>query len=159
TFAYDKLSMLGAKSSSTTHNQGSSMDLAQRFRQLRHRAGLTATALAAPRYSASLVSRIESGARKPSREALAFFASRLAVTPEFLATGVPQGLDQRLRYRLEQARRDLSEGREEQAEKTAIAVLAEAERYRLASIADLARVVHGEAALARGHLADAIDAF
>src|SRR5439155_25809993 len=82
-----------------------SMDLATRFRELRVRAGLTKTALARPRYTVSYVSQIESGRRTPSREAMEFFAERLSVTPRFLATGIPDGLEDELRYRLEEARR------------------------------------------------------
>ncbi len=44
--------------------------------------------LAGTEYSVGYVSRIESGARQPSREALAMLAARLGVTPEFLETGV-----------------------------------------------------------------------
>ena len=80
------------------------MLLAERFKDLRVKAGLTGTALAAPRYTPSYISQIESGRRRPSSEALTFFAGRLGVSPDFLATGVPEGIDAELRYGLERAR-------------------------------------------------------
>src|SRR2546429_9040969 len=81
-----------------------SMDLASRFRELRLRAGLNKTALARPRYTVSYVSQIESGRRTPSPEAMEFFAEHLGVTARFLSTGIPDGLEDELRYRLEEAR-------------------------------------------------------
>ena len=98
------------------------MDLAARFRDLRLQAALTKTALARPRYTVSYVSQIESGKRRPSPQALAFFAGRLSVTPEFLATGVPDGMEDVLRYRLEGARRSLRMGDAREAEDAARSV-------------------------------------
>src|SRR5437764_12562905 len=87
-----------------------SMDLASRFRELRLRAGLNKTALARPRYTVSYVSQIESGRRTPSPGAMEFFAERLSVTPRFLTTGIPDGLEDELRYRLEEAHRANRQG-------------------------------------------------
>src|SRR2546423_2058387 len=101
--------------------------LPERFRELRKRCGLTSTALAEPRYSVSYVSQIERGFRRPSREALRYFSRRLGVSPEFLETGVPDELPLRLRYELEQAEKDLTEGSFPEARQKAEAVLAEAE--------------------------------
>src|SRR5437870_2585598 len=98
-------------------------DLAKRFRELRVGAGLSGAALASPRYTVSYVSQIEAGRRRPSPEALAFFAERLGVTPLFLATGVPEDLEPELRYRLETARRALKDGDPESAEFLARKVL------------------------------------
>src|SRR5438552_14320899 len=108
------------------------MDLAPRFRSLRVQAGLTKTALARPRYTVSYVSQIESGKRRPSPEALAFFAERLKVTPEFLATGIPEGLEDALRYRLEGARRSLRMAEASEAEGAARSVRSEADQHGLA---------------------------
>src|SRR2546430_8081236 len=88
---------------SATTEQDTTADLADRFRQLRERAGLTKTSLARPRYTVSYVSQIEHGRRRPSAEALSFFAERLGVTSEFLGTGLPEGLEDILRYRLDEA--------------------------------------------------------
>src|SRR2546423_3140131 len=80
-------------------------ELPTRFRDLRQAAGLTKTELARPRYTVSYVSQIEAGRRSPSPEAMAFFADRLGVAADFLATGIPQGVEEALRYPLGGARR------------------------------------------------------
>lgn len=63
------------------------MDLGARLRQLRLDRGLTQGELAEPEYSYAYVSSIEAGRRTPSPKALAFFAARLGVDPQELATG------------------------------------------------------------------------
>jgi tetratricopeptide (TPR) repeat protein len=136
------------------------MELAQRFRELRIQKGLTGTALARPKYTVSYVSQIEAGRRKPSPQALEFFAERLGVSPEYLATGIPDGVDIRLRYKLEQARQDIKTEHPQDAERKVREVLKEAEEYRLAPMQAQALSVLGEA-LARmpGRVRDAIDAY
>ena len=135
------------------------MDLARRFRSLRVEAGLTKTALARPRYTVSHVSQIEAGRRRPSPDALAFFAERLGVAPEFLATGVPEGAEDALRYRLESARRELREGRADAADELARSVRSEAEEYGLVRVRAQAFLVLGECLTAMSRLREAIDAF
>src|SRR2546428_5980306 len=80
------------------------VSVSERLRDLRVRAGLTKTALAKPRYTVSFVSQIEAGRRNPSPDAVAFFAERLGVSSRYLSTGVPEHVEEELRYRLEQAR-------------------------------------------------------
>src|ERR687887_2471737 len=87
------------------------MELAARIRDLRVRAGPTKTALAKPRYTVSYVSQIEAGRRTPSPGALAFFAQQLGVSSQFLSTGIPEQVEEELRYGLEEARLELREGR------------------------------------------------
>src|SRR5438445_10823539 len=99
------------------------------MRDLREGAGLTKTALARPRYTVSYVSQIESGRRKPSQQALAFFASKLGVTPGYLGTGVPEDLEAQLRYSLEEARRAVRESRPEEADAIVKPLIAQAEQY------------------------------
>src|SRR6476661_3969588 len=65
----------------------------QRLRQARETAGLTQRELSFEGCTAAYVSRIEAGARVPSLQILHEFAKRLAVTPEYLATGRPGGED------------------------------------------------------------------
>src|SRR5690242_7285452 len=120
------------------------MELARRFEDLRVRAGLTKTALAKPRYTVSFVSQIESGRRTPSQEAMAFFAGRLGVSPDYLATGVPEDLEARLHYELESCRRELRSGMASEAEARSRAVLTDAERHgrdrlRALALIELAR--------------------
>jgi tetratricopeptide (TPR) repeat protein len=135
------------------------MELAARIRDLREQAGLTRTALARPRYTVSYVSQIEAGRRKPSPEALGYFASRLGVTPGFLATGIPEGLEESLRYQVEEARRTLREGHAEDAHGTILPVIGQAEQYGMARLRSEARVVEGDALVGSGKLREAIDAY
>ena len=132
-------------------------ELALRFQQLRERAGLTKTALAKPRYTVSYVSQIESGRRNPSPEALAFFSQRLGVSPRYLATGIPEGIDLRLRYRLEEGRTALREARIEDAERLATSVIAQAEEYDLQGLLAQALVMRGDALALKGRLREAVD--
>src|SRR5438552_9577532 len=135
------------------------MDFAQRFRTLRVQAGLTKTALAKPRYTVSYLSQIEAGRRRPSPEALAFFAGRLGVPAEFLATGVPEGLEDALRYRLEAARRNLRQGDARAAEGAARSVRSESQEFGLVGVLAQSEVVLGEALMAQTRFREAIDAF
>jgi tetratricopeptide (TPR) repeat protein len=107
------------------------MDFVTRFRELKKRGGLTTTALALPRYSVSYISRIEAGQRRPSPEALEYLAGRLGVSPDYLATGIPDGLKESIRFRLEDARRQLHAETAEAAEGKLRDLLAEAEAYSL----------------------------
>jgi len=134
-------------------------DLAGRFRSLRVQAALTKTALARPRYTVSYVSQIESGKRRPSPEALAFFAERLSVTPEFLVTGVPQGMEDLLRYRLEGARRSLRMGDAREAEDAARSVRFESDQYGLTAAGAQAGVVLGEVLMSQTRFREAIDVY
>src|SRR5436190_5718998 len=126
------------------------MDLAARLRDLRLQAGLTKTALARPRYTVSYVSQIEAGRRTPSSDALAFFASQVGVSPEFLATGIPEGIEDQLRYRLEEARAALREGRGREAEGTSRDVAARAAEYELTGVANEGALIAAEALVHQG---------
>ncbi|TMK85672.1 MAG: helix-turn-helix transcriptional regulator [Actinobacteria bacterium] len=135
------------------------MDLAGRLRDLRIQAGLTKTALAKPRYTVSYVSQIEAGRRTPSSEAMAFFARQLGVSPNFLATGIPEGIEDELRYRLEVARTRLREADPAASRELAGQVLARAAEYDLEAIRSEASLVAAEALAEQGRLSEAIDAF
>jgi tetratricopeptide (TPR) repeat protein len=135
------------------------MEFSERFRKLRLEAGLTGTALARPRYTVSYVSQIESGRRRPSPEALEFFARRLGVSPQFLATGIPEGIEVSLQYRLEEARRELRAGSPEEAQATLRGVAAQAREYGLGRIHAQALALTGEALAAEGRFREAIGAF
>src|SRR6478672_4307460 len=104
------------------------VNVGERFRDLRTRTGLSKTALAKGRYTVSYVSQIESGKRTPSPDAMAFFATRLGVSPRFLATGVPDGMEDALRYRLEESVRATREQRLADAEEGLRSLISEAER-------------------------------
>jgi tetratricopeptide (TPR) repeat protein len=133
--------------------------IAERLRDERQRAGLTKTALARPRYTVSYVSQIESGRRSPSPEALAYFAERLDVSPSYLASGVPEGAELRLRFDLEDARLALRDDRLEEAEKTADTVLEESERFGLATVRSKAKVVAADVRMRTDRVREAIDLY
>lgn len=136
---------------------GEASDLAARFEEFRVRAGLTKTALAKPRYSVSFVSQIEAGRRRPSPEALAFFAGRLQVSPEFLVTGIPDGLKDSLRFRLEDARQQARTGESQEAMRTVDSVIGNARRYDLPDLEGEALTVRGEALTLDSRTREAID--
>jgi tetratricopeptide (TPR) repeat protein len=135
------------------------MELGERVRELRLRAGLTKTALAKPEYTVSYVSLIESGRRKPSPKAIEHLSRRLMVTPEYLATGIPEGVQESLRYKMEEARHLLREHQEGEAERTVRAVRARAGEYGLAGLRALASADLGEILLQTGRVREAIDAY
>jgi len=95
---------------------------------------MTQKELAAPKYSHAYVSTIESGRRRPSKEAIEYFASRLGVTTEELATGRPADLVPRLELRLRETHVALSAGRLDEAERAFAVIAKEAGRYGLARI-------------------------
>jgi tetratricopeptide (TPR) repeat protein len=124
----------------------------QRLRQARESAGLTQRELSFEGCTAAYVSRIEAGARVPSLQILHEFAKRLGVTPEYLATGQPQGED--VSSELLEAEVALRLGDEDRA-----AQLYEAARADADSPAALARVQLGLGRLAirRDEIARGID--
>ena len=124
----------------------------QRLRQAREAAGLTQRELSFEGCTAAYVSRIEAGARVPSLQILHEFAKRLGVTPEYLATGLPDGQD--VSSELLEAEIALSLGADERA-----AELYEAARADADSPAALARVQLGlgRLALRREEIAKGID--
>lgn len=135
------------------------MELAARIRDLRVQAGLTKTALARPKYTVSYVSQIESGRRTPSAEAIQFFAGQLGVTSGFLATGIPEDIEEQLRYVLEQARAAIREGRGAEAQDRAESATARAEEYGLAALSHQGKVLRAEALAQQGRFPEAIDVY
>lgn len=84
------------------------MDLGTRMRRLRLEKGLTQARLAEPDYTFAYVSTIEAGRRKPSRAALEYFAAKLGVDPDELATGRSPGVTSQLLAEFVAARKALS---------------------------------------------------
>ncbi|MQA26074.1 MAG: helix-turn-helix domain-containing protein [Micromonosporaceae bacterium] len=78
--------------------------LGARLHRLRVARGLTQKDVAGDRYSAAFVSTIESGRRRPSHEAIEYFADRLGVDDEELLTGRPAHAIAELRLALANAR-------------------------------------------------------
>jgi tetratricopeptide (TPR) repeat protein len=135
------------------------MELAARIRDLRVQAGLTKTALARPRYTVSYVSQIESGRRTPSSEAIEFFASQLGVSSRFLATGIPEDIEEQLRYRLKEARLAIRDGRGGDAQDLAASVGAQAEEYDLSGLTHQGKLILAEALTQQGKYPEAIDVY
>ena len=135
------------------------MDLATRLRDLRVKAGLTKTALAKPRYTVSFVSQIESGRRRPSSEAAAFFADRLGVSRGYLVTGVPEDIEQVLKWLVEQGEATLRQGRPNEAEPLLRLAKDRAREVDLPSVAGRAHVLLAQALAAKGLISQAIDAY
>ena len=133
--------------------------LAGRFSKSRERAGLTQSALAEPRYTVSYVSQIESGKRTPSPEALAYFAERLQASTSYLQTGVPDGMEDRLAYLVEEGRALLRGGEPARALGLASDVRNEAERYGLTRSGALALVLAADALASLGRTREAIDRY
>jgi tetratricopeptide (TPR) repeat protein len=133
--------------------------LPERFRKLRKQRRLTARALAEPRYSASYISQIERDLRRPSRRALEYFAHRLRVSTDFLATGVPDDLPVRLRLSLEEAERELADGLLMEARERAESVARDTERYDLPSIRRWAACIVADALYEEGRYPEARDLY
>ena len=142
----------------SSYNRPLTMDLAARLRDLRLEAGMTKTSLARPRYTVSYVSQIEAGRRRPSPQALTYFARQLGVSPHYLATGIPEGVEDELRYLMEEARAALREGRGKDAERIAGGAGARAAEYDLPAVANQGRLLVAEALASQGRLRQAIDA-
>jgi tetratricopeptide (TPR) repeat protein len=135
------------------------VEFADRFRDLRVQAGLTKAALARPKYTGSYVTQIEAGRRRPSPEANAYFAGRLGVTPDFLATGVPEGAEGTLEFTLEESRMSLRRRHMDESERLARSVVSEAAGYDLRRIECRARSLLGDVLAQTGRVREAIDAY
>jgi tetratricopeptide (TPR) repeat protein len=133
--------------------------LAGRFSRLREQAGLTQSALAAPRYTVSYVSQIEAGRRTPSDDALSYFAERLGVAPSYLRTGIPDDLGDKLAYRIEEGYVQLRSGEPTGALEIAIAIRDESEHYGLENWRSRALVLAANALATLGRTREAIDKF
>src|SRR5438552_4425365 len=134
-------------------------EFASRLREERQRAGLTKTALAKPRYTVSYISQIEAGRRTPSPEAMAYLAERLGITPSFLSTGVPDGLQERLRFHLEDARLLIRDGRLDDAEALVALVREDAGRYGLERELARSKVVAAQVRMLTERVREAIGLF
>lgn len=119
------------------------MSVGKRLKDARIAAGLTQGELAAPDYSAAYVSVIEAGKREPSEQVLKYFAKRLRMTYEELATGRPPDAEAALEKDITDARRMLFAGRSDEAIKSLRRVLRRARDYGLDELAE--RAALGEA--------------
>src|SRR5919197_1160968 len=86
-----------------------------------------------------------------------FFAERLGVTPRYLATGIPDGLEDELRSRLEEANRANREGDFARAEAILRELVAQSEQYALERLHARSLAALGEALALQGRYREAID--
>jgi len=133
--------------------------LADRMRDLRSQAGLTKTALAKPRYTVSYVSQIEAGRRTPSPQAMGYFADRLGVSSHFLTTGIPEHIEEELRYGLEEARSHLRAGEIDPAEQVLGPLEGRASQYGLSSLRAQVLALTGELLVQKGNVHQALDLY
>ena len=87
-----------------------------RIRELRAERGLSQMQLGGEHYTAAYISHLEHGKRRPSPKALAYFAERLGVTADFLATGLDPGVELRLHLDVDRAIAELHSGGRDAAE-------------------------------------------
>jgi tetratricopeptide (TPR) repeat protein len=115
--------------------------------------------LAEPAYTHAYVSTIEAGRREPSSQALEYFAKKLGVSNDELATGRPADLSTRLELELQEARRNVSSGLIETADETFSKLGGQAKRYKLSRLQALA--LRGKALCAeqRGELEAAFNLY
>jgi tetratricopeptide (TPR) repeat protein len=83
----------------------------------------------------------------------------LGVSTRFLATGIPEGIEVSLRYRLEQARGELRTGRPVEAEALLLPLIDEAGLYGLARLQAMATSELGKALAGQARVREAIDAY
>jgi len=115
------------------------------LRRLRLARGLTQKELAGPKYTYAYVSSIEAGRRHPSRQALAYFASKLGVEVEELETGRQAGTVARLQLAVQEALVSLSAGRIDEADAAFRSIARKAQRAGLPLLQ--ARAEEGEGML------------
>jgi transcriptional regulator with XRE-family HTH domain len=137
---------------------GESETIGQRLRRLRLERGLSQRALAEPGVSYAYISRIEAGTRQPSVKALRKLAPKLGVTADYLETGSDLSESQHREMRLADAELHLRlEHEPERSEQALRDLLAEAIEAGDIHAATRARVALGNAALAAGRAAEAIE--
>lgn len=112
------------------------------LRRIRLERSMTQSELAAPRYTHAFVSSIESGRRRPSSEALAYFAEKLGVSQEHLRTGRSSEVALELEMALAEVRVAMSEGADATTQRLET-ILQDAERYGYTELHGRATIVLG----------------
>jgi len=130
-----------------------------RLRRIRRSRGLTQKDLAEPAYSDAYVSILEADRRRPSSEAIRYFAQKLGVDEDELLTGRPSNLHITLDIDAKEARQEASRGRITEAEDKATRIAQQAKRYGLAKHQACATQVLALCAMQRGNLERAIELY
>lgn len=118
--------------------------IGSRLRAARLARGMTQSALAGSDYSVAYVSRIESGERTPSPEALAYFAGRLGIPPDSLLAPIDAAAIVELESLKVSAMALLDADDWAEAARTAEALLALARQHDAPTFRAAALVVQGE---------------
>ncbi|MEZ0110312.1 tetratricopeptide (TPR) repeat protein [Catenulispora sp. EB89] len=126
--------------------------LGARLHRLRTDRRMSQRALAEPGYTAAYVSTVEAGKAQPSEAALRYFAERLEVGYEELATGVPGGLRVRIHDGQAEARRLMDDGQTEPAETLMADLIGQATDNDLSDLVAELRSTLGSFLLRRGEL-------
>jgi tetratricopeptide (TPR) repeat protein len=103
------------------------VELGERLKEARLKAGLTQSQLGEPLYSPSFISTIEGGKRRPSMAAAQHFATKLSLTVEELFLGGSRETALKIQERIHQARRDMSTDAVDKAKKSLASAAREAE--------------------------------
>ncbi len=144
---------MGSRGSATAV---ASTGLGRRIREARVAQGLTQGDLAGPEFSVGYVSRIESGARQPSKHTLTVLAGRLGVTPDFLMTGAEAEDALARRHDVDRAELALAGGDVDEAVALTATLLENHDLSPWPDLARRARLVHALCYEAMGDLHSAI---
>ena len=124
--------------------------LGRRIRDARVAKGLTQSDLAGAEYSVGFISRIESGARQPSRHTLTALANRLQVSLAYLSQGVEPSDELSLRHDVDTAELALAGGDIDEAMTGSAALLESGALRESLDLERRARLVHALAQEAAG---------
>ncbi|GAB4003345.1 helix-turn-helix domain-containing protein [Nocardioides ultimimeridianus] len=133
--------------------------LGARVRAARVARGLTQAQLGGDGISTGYVSRIESGARRPTLSVLATLASRLDTSLDHLLRGISGDEYDEIRLTLDYAELALETGELSDAESQARSALADARRTRQVTQQNRAAYLLGRAVEAQGRLTEAVAIF
>jgi tetratricopeptide (TPR) repeat protein len=133
--------------------------IGKRLRRLRLQRGLSQKELAEPKYTHAYVSTIEAGRRRPSPAALEYFAKRLQIEPDELASGRSPDALSRLELMLQGSRSAISSGRYEEAHATLGQVRREAKTLQLDRFAARADEMDALSSERQGRFEEAIELY
>jgi transcriptional regulator with XRE-family HTH domain len=133
-----------------------STGLGQRIREARIAKGLTQSSLAGAEFSVGFISRIESGARQPSRHTITTLATRLQVSVDYLLSGFEPGQALALRHDVDRAELALAGGDIDEALTASASLLEGGELREWPELVRRARLIHALAQESTGDVHSAI---
>jgi tetratricopeptide (TPR) repeat protein len=135
------------------------VSIGKRLRRLRLQEGLSQKQLAEPKYTHAYVSTIEAGRRRPSPAALEYFAKRLHIEPDELASGRSADALSRLELMLQDSRVAISSGRYQEAHVILGQVRRDAKSLELVRIVARADEMEALSSERQGRFDEAIDLY